>query len=166
MRLIELPTTFTIILDILAWLFFHLIIAKVSLAIKDSHLVKYNLMFKVYKFEASGLIYEKLFLVNKWKDKLPDGTKILKKGFSKNRVDKMSLDYFKKFLIEVNRAELSHWLQMLPAPLFFLFNLPIIGYLMIVYAMLFNLPFIIAQRYNRPKLIRIINKLEENKKPV
>jgi hypothetical protein len=37
---------------------------------------------------------------------------------------------------------------------------------MIVYAVLFNLPFIIAQRYNRPKLIRIINKLEENKKPV
>jgi len=166
MRLIELPTTFTIILDILAWLFFHLIIAKVSLVIKDSYLVKYNLMFKVYKFEASGLIYEKLFLVNKWKDKLPDGTKILKKGFSKNRVDKMSLDYFKKFLIEVNRAELSHWFQMLPAPIFFLFNLPIVGYLMIVYALLFNLPFIIAQRYNRPKLIRIIDKLIENKKPV
>jgi glycosyl-4,4'-diaponeurosporenoate acyltransferase len=123
-------------------------------------------MFRVFKFEASGLIYEKLFLVNKWKDKLPDGSKILKEGFSKNKVDAMSLDYFKKFLIEVNRAELSHWLQMLPAPLFFLFNLPIIGYLMIVYAVLFNLPFIIAQRYNRPKLIRIINKLGENKKPV
>jgi glycosyl-4,4'-diaponeurosporenoate acyltransferase len=166
MRLIELPTIFTIILDIFAWLFFHLSIAKASLKIKDSYLFKNNFMFRVYKFEASGLIYEKLFLVNKWKNKLPDGSKVLKEGFSKNKVDKMSLDYFKKFLIEVNRAELSHWFQMLPAPLFFLFNLPIIGYLMIVYAMLFNLPFIIAQRYNRPKIIRIINKLEENKKPV
>ena len=78
----------------------------------------------------------------------------------------MTLDYFKKFLIEVNRAELSHWLQMLPAPIFFLFNLPIIGYFMIVYAVLFNLPFIIAQRYNRPKILRIINKLADNKKPV
>jgi glycosyl-4,4'-diaponeurosporenoate acyltransferase len=166
MRLIELPTILTIILDIFAWLFFHLTIAKASLRIKDSYLIKNNFMFKIYKFEASGLIYEKLFLVNKWKNKLPDGSKVLKEGFSKNKVDKMSLDYFKKFLIEVNRAELSHWLQMLPAPLFFLFNLPIIGYLMIVYAALFNLPFIIAQRYNRPKIIRIINKLEENKKPV
>ena len=166
MRLIELPTILTIILDIFAWLFFHLTIAKASLSIKDSHLIKNNFMFKIYKFEASGLVYEKLFLVNKWKDKLPDGSKILKEGFSKNKVDAMSLDYFKKFLIEVNRAELSHWLQMLPAPIFFLFNLPIIGYLMIVYAVLFNLPFIIAQRYNRPKLIRIINKLGENKKPV
>jgi glycosyl-4,4'-diaponeurosporenoate acyltransferase len=166
MRLIELPTILTIILDIFAWLFFHLTIAKASLNIKDSYLIKNNFMFKIYKFEASGLVYEKLFLVNKWKDKLPDGSKILKEGFSKNKVDAMSLDYFKKFLIEVNRAELSHWLQMLPAPMFFLFNLPIIGYLMIVYAVLFNLPFIIVQRYNRPKLIRIINKLAENKKPV
>ena len=166
MRLIELPTIFTITLDILAWLFFHLSIAKASLKIKDSYLSKNNYMFRVFKFEASGLIYEKLFQVNNWKNKLPDGSKILKEGFSKNKVDTMSLDYFKKFLIEVNRAELSHWLQMLPAPIFFLFNLPIIGYLMIVYAVLFNLPFIIAQRYNRPKLIRIINKLGENKKPV
>jgi glycosyl-4,4'-diaponeurosporenoate acyltransferase len=166
MRLIELPTILTIILDIFAWLFFHLTIAKASLSIKDGYLIKNNFMFKIYKFEASGLVYEKLFLVNKWKDKLPDGSKILKEGFSKNKVDAMSLDYFKKFLIEVNRAEISHWLQMLPAPIFFLFNLPIIGYLMIVYAVIFNLPFIIAQRYNRTKLIRIINKLEENKKPV
>ena len=165
MRLIELPTILTIFLDIFAWLFFHLTIAKASLQIKDSYLGKNNFMFKVYKFEASGLVYEKLFLVNKWKDKLPDGTKILKKGFSKNRVNKMSLDYFKKFLIEVNRAELSHWLQILPAPLFFLFNLEIVAYFMIIYAVLFNLPFIIAQRYNRPKIIRIINKLVENKKP-
>jgi glycosyl-4,4'-diaponeurosporenoate acyltransferase len=166
MRLIELPTILTIILDIFAWLFFHLTIAKASLRIRDSYLSKNNFMFKIYKFEASGLVYEKLFLVNKWKDKLPDGSKILKEGFSKNKVDTMTLDYFKKFIIEVNRAELSHWLQMLPAPIFFLFNLPIIGYLMIVYAVLFNLPFIIAQRYNRTKLTRIINKLAENKKPV
>ncbi len=160
MRIIELPTYLTIILDVFAWLFFHLVISKYSLKITDSFLSKNNLMFKVYSFEASGKVYEKLFFVKRWKDKLPDGTKILKEGFSKNKVDTKSLNYFQKFLLEVNRAELSHWLQMLPAPLFFLFNLPIIGYLMILYAVLFNLPFIIIQRYNRPKLQRIINKLD------
>lgn len=159
MRLIILPTYLTIIIDIIAWFIFHLVIAKASLKIKDKDLAKNNLIFKVYNFEANGEIYEKLFFVNKWKDKLPDGTKILKEGFSKDKLDSRSIDYFKKFMVEINRAELSHWLQILPSPLFFLFNLPIIGYLMIIYAFLFNLPFIIVQRYNRPKLQRIINKL-------
>ncbi len=47
---------------------------------------------------------------------------------------------------------------MLFAPLFFLWNKPGIGWIMIVYALIENLPLIMAQRYNRIRFKRLLGR--------
>lgn len=155
MRIFYFSTLITIILDIFAWFIIQLSIAKWSLKFKDSFLSNKTL-FKVFTFEKDGLFYEKFFKIRLWKDKAFDGTKILKQGFSKKTLLNKDPQYLNRFLLEINRGELSHWLQILPAPLFFLFNLPLVGWLMVLYAIVANLPFILIQRYNRARLSRIV----------
>ena len=99
-----------------------------------------------------------MFRIRQWKDKLPDGTVIAKKGFDKSRLAQQQKDYLEKFVIETRRAELTHWLLMVPAPFFFLWNPAWAGWVMIVYALLANCPFIMIQRYNRPRLERVLRK--------
>jgi len=54
------------------------------------------------------------------------------------------------------RAEFAHWLTMAGAPVFLLWNECWAELIMIVYALAVNLPCIIAQRYNRSRLRRLI----------
>ena len=61
----------------------------------------------------------------------------------------------KRFILETRRAELTHWLSIVPAPLFFIWNPPWAGWLMVGYAVVVNAPFILIQRYNRPRLEKI-----------
>ena len=159
MRIIVLPTLLTIVIDILVWGILQLSIARLSLEFKDKFLSN-NRIFKVLKFEKDGEFYNRYFRIKLWKDKLPDGSKILMNSFSKQTFNAKDLDYLNKFLIEINRAEISHWLQILPAPLFFLFNVEWVGYFMIGYALIANIPFILAQRYNRARVIKIIENVK------
>jgi glycosyl-4,4'-diaponeurosporenoate acyltransferase len=161
MRVIFLPIIFTIIIDILAWLLIQLSIAKLSLKISSKFLKEFKL-FKVLKFEEEPSIYQTIFKIRYWKDKLPEGSKIVNAKTSKKQLDNSKQEYLNDFLIEINRGELAHWLQIIPAPLFFLFNLEWVGWLMIVYALAFNLPFIMIQRFNRARLIRVLD-LKVNK---
>ncbi|WP_432418853.1 hypothetical protein [Cytobacillus spongiae] len=59
-------------------------------------------------------------------------------------------------LLELNRAELSHWLQMIPSPIFFLLNEGVVSWSMLLYGILFNLPLILVQRYNRLRITRLM----------
>jgi glycosyl-4,4'-diaponeurosporenoate acyltransferase len=156
MRVIFLPTLLTIIVDILAWLFIQLSIARLSLKISAKFLKDFKL-FKVLKFEREPSIYQTIFKIRYWKDKLPEGSKIIKSGFSKKELVTKNHEYLANFLIEINRGELAHWLQILPAPLFFLFNVEWVGWLMIGYALTFNVPFIMIQRFNRARLSKVLN---------
>ena len=155
MRVIFLPTLITIILDILAWLIIQLSIAKLSLRISSKFLKEFRL-FKVLKFENEPSIYQTIFKIRYWKDKLPEGSKIINASLSKKQLDNNNKNYLENFLIEINRGELSHWLQILPAPLFFLFNVEWVGWMMIGYAFAFNAPFIMIQRFNRARLLRVL----------
>ena len=67
-----------------------------------------------------------------------------------------SPEYCRLFIKETCRAELFHWLVFALAPLFYLWNEWRVATLMIPYALLANVPCIIAQRYNRPRLTRML----------
>ncbi|MGM0827837.1 MAG: hypothetical protein ACQEU4_06445 [Bacillota bacterium] len=60
------------------------------------------------------------------------------------------------FFHELNRAELSHWLQMIPAPFFYILNSEVESWVMFLYGILFNLPLILVQRYNRMRIVKIV----------
>ncbi|ANE48976.1 hypothetical protein SY83_16595 [Paenibacillus swuensis] len=115
-----------------------------------------RLFTRVYSFEQNGLWYERYLLVKMWKSKLPDGSRLFRDGFAKKEMRGNHKDYFRRFVIETRRGELAHFLAMLPAPVFFLWSDSVTGMIMIFYAIVINLPCIVAQRYNRIRFNRLV----------
>ena len=115
--------------------------------------------YRSYKFEQDGRIYDKLH-IRKWQNKVPSMSKILPFMMpAKN----LSGDYKKRLprmLQETCVAELIHTLNCFIG-LYCLKLYPGAGgvIILILYVVLFNLPFIIIQRYNRPRLLRIAKKI-------
>ena len=156
MRIWYLSLWWTIFFDILAWLVIHL---GVSYAMTQLPLKVFQVNQWLYRkrpWEKEGKIYENIFRVKQWKGLLPEGAALFKKGFRKKSLRGKNQVYLEEFLKETCRAELTHWITICFAPVFFLWNPFGAGVFMIFYAVAANLPCIIAQRYNRLRLSRII----------
>ncbi|MDO5401366.1 MAG: glycosyl-4,4'-diaponeurosporenoate acyltransferase [Eubacteriales bacterium] len=116
--------------------------------------------FRAFPFERGGKIYEALG-IRKWKDRLPDMSRILPRLIPSKALPKAtSARQVEAMLRETCVAELTHGL------------LCILGWgciklwkgaggwvLWALYA-LGNLPFCMIQRYNRPKLARLLARLQ------
>jgi glycosyl-4,4'-diaponeurosporenoate acyltransferase len=63
-----------------------------------------------------------------------------------------------RFLTESCRAEMTHFFAILPFWLFGFIAPPEVILVMLVYAIALNMPCIIAQRYNRPRIEILMNK--------
>jgi len=125
--------------------------------IPTKHFNPNHWLYRGRKWERDGDIYQDVFKIKKWKKHLPDGSRILGRfGFSKKQLRGKSTGYFEAFSIETCRAELTHWIFILFAPFFFLWNRPGVGLFMIFYALFENIPFIMAQRYNRYRFARLL----------
>lgn len=155
MPLVSLSVFWVIIIDILAWTFFHLFISALCLRLPLPLFLKDSTWLRIFSWEKSGQLWQGLFRVKKWKHVLIDGTVLFKKGYRKKELHGTKTTDLKIFAAETKRAELTHWLSILPAPLFFLWNPLWVGWAMILYAFVFNLPFIIVQRYNRGRITAI-----------
>lgn len=112
--------------------------------------------FKSYKWEQNGKFYEKL-KVKKWKTKLPDASviigKIFPKFMPKKRINGADKRNIKVLVKETCVAEFTH----LTSALLGLFCIKLWkgwGALVSAVWIALNLPFVIIQRYNRPRLIK------------
>ena len=120
-------------------------------------------LFRTYWWEEQGRFY-RLIMVKKWKEFLPDGAKLFKAGFQKKRLQEKSEGYYHEFLLETKRAEITHYITMVPLLFFFIWN-PIEAYVLILlYGIILNVPCIIVQRYNRIRFSKIVSKLNNKKK--
>jgi glycosyl-4,4'-diaponeurosporenoate acyltransferase len=144
--------------------------ALICLNLPDRFFSPDSFLFRSHILERDERLYNRLFGVRRWKHLLPDGGNILKKqGFRKKKLDDFSEETLQRFLIESARGELTHWFAIFPFWLFWLFTPPIVPWIMLVYALLVNIPCIIAQRYNRPRVLRLLQKksrelfLQDNK---
>lgn len=155
MQVITLPIIWTIIVDIIAWAFFHMSISYSMLKIPTGFFKKDISWFKPRNWERNGQIWNDLFHIQSWKQHLPDGTFLLKTGYDKSNLKRTDTNTLHQFILETKQGEMTHWISILPAGLFFLWNPPWAGWLMVLYAVVFNFPFIISQRYNRPRLQRL-----------
>ncbi len=90
------------------------------------------------------------------KKHIPDGAKIFRKGFPKGELEKNDEVYLKMFIAETCRSEFTHLLQIIPFWVFGLFAPPIVIWVMLIYALILNVPCIIAQRYNRPRIKKLL----------
>lgn len=147
-----------VLINFFVWMFFHLSISLGLIKLPDRYLMSghpLNSLFKERAFEKNGRFWRQVFKVHRWKDKLPDGASLFNAGYKKKALQNNDVVTMGTFIKETKRAELTHWLLMVPAPFFFLWNPYWAGWVMVMYALLANVPFILIQRYNRIRLTRI-----------
>ena len=161
---IYLSPIWMLTVDILAWFLFHMGISLTMLKVSDHFFIVHESWFRTFKWEENGMIWQKIFRIQSWKKFLPDGSIFFKSAYNKTNMSDAYLSTLKKFLLEMRRAELTHWISMIPAIFFFIWNPPLIGWIMVIYAILMNAPFIIVQRYNRPRLQKIYLKKQERER--
>jgi glycosyl-4,4'-diaponeurosporenoate acyltransferase len=116
------------------------------------------LLFRSFRWEREGKVYEDVFNIKVWKDFLPEGGGVFRGGFVKRKADTRSIRFLETFAKETCRAELVHWVIILLLPIFFVWNPPLGVLIMLPLVVVLNLPFIMIQRYNRPRLVKILNK--------
>lgn len=113
--------------------------------------------YRAYGWERDGHFYESLG-IRKWKDRLPDKSKHTKRTFTKEMKGHESGESLVRFLQETCVAEAVHWaLLVLAVPLYAYVPTPLGLVVTLLYG-LSNLPFIIIQRYNRPRLRRVLER--------
>ena len=161
MQVIFLPRVWMIISFFAAWLLIQMGAAFIGNRLPKAFFEK-SALFKEFGFESEAF-YKRVFKVHRWKKLLPDGAAISKNGFRKRRMQSMDKAYVAQFILESKRAEAVHWLAILPFWVFGLWSPPIVVPMMFVYALAVNLPCIIAQRYNRPRLERLLERLERKR---
>lgn len=152
---IRLSIPWLITLNVIGWPVIHLTTARLFLSLPVTYFRGNNWLFKSRRWERDGHFYERLTGVRLWKHLLPDGAPLLR-GFAKKKLLSSNRTYLETFLLETCRGESAHWVMMLAAPVFFLWNPLWADGVMCLYAVSANLPCIITQRYNRSRLRRIV----------
>jgi glycosyl-4,4'-diaponeurosporenoate acyltransferase len=156
MRLINMPTAWTILSDFVAWFMIQLAAAFIAYRIPDRHFARDRGIYRTRRWEKDGKFWQNAFRVKKWKKWLPDGAQIAGRGFVKKKLRSATPDNLERFVLESRRAELTHDIAIPPSLLFFLWNPWPVGLFMVFYAILANAPCLVAQRYNRPRFQKIL----------
>lgn len=71
------------------------------------------------------------------------------------------LDYFERFILETCRAELTHLIPILLYPVSLLWNPYPVSLYVLIFVLVTNLPFLIIQRYNRIRFLRIVSRMRQ-----
>lgn len=109
------------------------------------------------KITAPSAIYEKVFLIRRWKHLLPDGAPWFD-GFPKKKLESTEPAYLRKFILETRRGEFSHWLQLFAISGFVAWNPFPANLVIIAYAVASNLPCLLNLRYTRLRLLPVLQK--------
>lgn len=152
----DLPIIWLFVINALAWLSIQIGISAITNKIPIRWFVKYSWLFTSFHWEKEGVLWQDVARVKAWKQYVPDGTLFIRSGYNKKQLHGWDSASLSLFLLESRRAEFTHWISIPPALLFFLWNPMWAGYVNIAYALLFNVPLIILQRYNRPRIERIV----------
>ncbi len=158
MQILFLPDAAALLLCFAIWPLFQVFAALVCRRLPDRLLNPSSFYFRSHNWEKSLRIYERVFKIRKWKKYLPDGGAVVKGGYKKKRLTDFSEENLKRFLIESCRAELTHIFAIPPFVLFGLFVPVYVVGLMLVYSILVNIPCVVSQRYNRPRVAALLNR--------
>ncbi|MEM6675102.1 MAG: glycosyl-4,4'-diaponeurosporenoate acyltransferase [Planctomycetota bacterium] len=148
------------VVNVLAWPVIHVGFAWAGTRARAERFRPDAWLFRTRAFERTGRIYEVLFGVKAWKGRLPDGAAWFKSGFKKRSLARADRAYLDRFVVETCRGEFVHWATFLAAGIFFLWNEAWVGWIMVAYGVVANLPCIIVQRYNRVRIRQLIEQRE------
>ena len=114
--------------------------------------------YAAHAWEKGGDIYLRL-RINRWKDKVPDMSRYIPHTFRKKLTVMRSPDHIEGLIRETCAAELVHIVLVLLSPVFLVLLPKGWNWIcMLLYNLLGNLPFILIQRYNRPRLIELMER--------
>ncbi|MBR6603768.1 MAG: hypothetical protein IKK94_07110 [Clostridia bacterium] len=134
------------------------IIAHIFGLVFPKKLLKYNVFpFREYSYEAGGSFYNK-FHISKWIAKAPDMSKVVPYMFKKKLNKEMSSEHIFKYIKETCLSELVHYLLILSSPVLLFTVRGRRGLIFMLIYIFCNIPFIMIQRYNRPKLVRLYHR--------
>ena len=111
--------------------------------------------YKAAKWEKGGKVYEKLGIKH-WKDIVPDMSRIMPDMVKKKLTSENKERGMDTLIAETCVAECVHWgLIVLSFGMLFWWRGLWAAVFLLVYNIFGNLPFIIIQRYNRPRLVML-----------
>ena len=119
-----------------------------------------RLPLRSFHWESEGRIYEKLY-IRKWKNRVPDMSKICKHMVPKSFDIASDSQCLKKLLYETCVAEFIHFLLIVLGFYCTVIWPGVGGIVVSLIWMIGNIPFIIIQRYNRPKISKTFRKMSE-----
>ncbi len=115
--------------------------------------------FKCYAWECNGQIYERLGV--RWlKTHSIDMSRIMPKAFPKQNTISRDKAHLERLVQEMCSAELVHWVLALLSPVFWLLIEGWYGVAISIGYALSNLGDIIIQRYNRPRIVMILERIK------
>lgn len=121
-------------------------------------------IFQCFGFEKDGALYEKLN-IRKWQARVPDMSKVFSKMMPPKNLSGNYADRLPTMIRETCVAEVTHIaVSILGLPCLWIW--PGLGGVTVtaVFVLLLNVPYILIQRYNRPRLIRLQKKLQAREK--
>jgi glycosyl-4,4'-diaponeurosporenoate acyltransferase len=154
-----MPQAVTVAVDVAAWGAFHTATGYAAHRLGADRLSRDGWLLSPREFEIGGGWYRRWLRIHRWKDKVPEAGDLFRGGISKRRLPSRDVAGLQLFVRETRRAELAHWWAMSCGPLFVLWNPPLASGLLVGYGVLINLPFIAIQRYNRFRLLALIERL-------
>lgn len=145
-----------ILRDAALWFSLHMLAVYISHKTPITVYAQHQKWFRLRAWEQGGTVYKRWFFIHRWKHRLPDGGQINEHGFAKLRMESSQMPYLEKFLLETMRAETIHWMGLGSLLVFLLLHPFPLNVVLIVLLSGLDIPFIVIQRYNRPRLQRIL----------
>ena len=121
--------------------------------------------FSPWPWEKSGRLYRAL-RVHAWKNRLPDMSRVAPDMVKKRVSLTGSSGEVRRVAIETCVAEVVHWALMLLSFIIYLLCPRPLGAALAVLYGLSHIPFIIIQRYNRPTLVTLAERLKQREERI
>lgn len=154
--MIALTPVAAVVVDIVVWAVAGTAIGFGAHRIRAERFASDSWLTRLRPFEQDGRWYEQHLRMKAWKSRLPEAGALFRDGFSKRSLADGSPAHLIRFVRETRRAELTHWTLLGIAPLFALWNPWGLTLVMWGYAVVANVPFLLIQRYNRARLLRVL----------
>lgn len=120
-------------------------------------------LYRQKSWERNGEFYKKLG-IRKWKDKLPDVSRKVKKIYTKKVDMQRDVQNLRRLVQETCVAECVHYqLILLSLPVTWIWR-GLGGWVIFAMCAVGNLLFVAIQRYNRPRLLRTLERVEKCEK--
>jgi len=144
--------------NLFVFLISSIIVTLISTKLPDRYYNYRNWIYKERKWEKNGEFYQQMFKVKRWKKHMPEIADFINSVFSKKSIKEFDNAYIEKYLLESCRAEFAHWCIIFSSVMFLFYAGTAAFIYMFLISVLIDVPFIIIQRYNRPRILHIMKR--------